>query len=288
MDNHYQTLLNLLNSKTAYPKKHCDTPEEERLLEAQIDSLRDGIFDVDRILTIQRKLSTEIPSNIKEAILNAQVFIFGEEITDSKPILPTIKNFVYGNHIELDAPFKNCVLISNAPFGFRALTSFELGMKFKVPVILITETSPKEYAVHAMIEDSLDLGDSYLTSLTDIEGLALTKFLVGKINSYRTETADVVYSVPTNRKNQYKKETRSVIYLSNKKCDSVKSITIGNQSYKLTCRFMVRGHWRKLATSDKLGKDRSGKYVTAGFTWVTEHERGDVNSPLKTQIRVCA
>ena len=284
MDNHYQTLLNLLNSKTAYTR--TDLSEVEDLeVEAQMQALGKGSFSIAKLRAFWRKISAEIPTDLRESILDSQIFIFGEEVTVDKPALLTTENSIITHHIELDAPFKDCVLISNAPFGFRALTSFEIGTELKVPLILLTETAPKEYSVHAMTEDPLN--GSYLTMLTDKEGLKLTKLLIEKINSYRTETADVVYSVRTNRKNQYKKETRSVIYLSNKKCDSIKSITIGNQSCKLTCRFMVRGHWRKLAASNKLGKDRSGQYVTAGFTWVTEHERGDVNSPLKTQVRVC-
>lgn len=285
MKNYYQDLLNLLESKTAYTKMDSSAEEDVDTENQLKNILTSDSIDIPKLRTLWLKLSGKIPDDIKESILNSQVFIFGDEIAESEPTLQFSNKCVPTHYIELDAPFKNCVLISNAPHGFRALTSFERGDKLEVPIILLTETSPKKYSVHVMTEALL--GGYYLAMLTDEVGLKLTRHLIEKINSYRTETTDVVYKVPTNRKNQYKKETRSVIYLSNKKCDSVKSINIGNQACKLTCRFMVRGHWRKLTSNSKVGKDRSGKYVTLGFTWVTEHEKGDVNSPLKTQVRVC-
>jgi hypothetical protein len=279
MKNYYQELINILESKTAYPKQSFCEISEEEIIKAKLEFLKDGKCNMDAIRAIHNKLSTEIPRNIKEAILTSQVFIFNEEITERPPVAEN------GHYVELDAPFKNCVLISNAQFGFRALTSFELGAELTVPIILLTETSPKEYAAYAMVEDPF--GDNHLTFLTDTDGLALVKSLVGKINSYKTEVAEVIYKIPTNRKNQYKKESRSVIYLSSKKCNTPKTITIGSQVCKLTCRFMVRGHWRKLNDASKLGKDRAGEYATVGFTWVTEHERGDKEAPIKSQVRVC-
>lgn len=38
---------------------------------------------------------------------------------------------------------------------------------------------------------------------------------------------------------------------------------------------MVRGHWRKLHGKQTKGKDRSGKIIFNGYTWVIPHKRGE-------------
>lgn len=49
-----------------------------------------------------------------------------------------------------------------------------------------------------------------------------------------------------------------------------------------THRTWVRGHWR---IHDGIGKDREGKYIVQGFTWVTEHIRYPEHLPLIEKTR---
>jgi hypothetical protein len=56
-----------------------------------------------------------------------------------------------------------------------------------------------------------------------------------------------------------------------------------NQAIDWSHQWEVRGHWRKCST---IGKDRDGKYLVSGFTWVKDHVKGPEQKDLVIKTRV--
>ena len=120
------------------------------------------------------------------------------------------------------------------------------------------------------------------------ESLFMLKELCSQINSKKT----VIHQVETNDAITIKKypkkirhQIRTVLYIHNKE-----EVIKNNKALKinLSCpyRFTVRGHWRKLESDDRVGKDREGNYTVQGFTWITDFIKGEKEKPLKETIRI--
>lgn len=68
-----------------------------------------------------------------------------------------------------------------------------------------------------------------------------------------------------------------IIFLSQRKAKTQKEMDELQRKYpkyKIMHSFPVRGHWRRLKSPDKVGKDRRGNYNQFGFTWVKECIKG--------------
>lgn len=96
-------------------------------------------------------------------------------------------------------------------------------------------------------------------------------------NNTATETGNKLYSQPI----------RDVIFIKMNPEDEP-STYFPNCKVHAKCpyQYEVRGHWRKLDGFNKIGKNRDDEYVVEGYTWVSEHIRGDENGVLIKKQRV--
>lgn len=53
-----------------------------------------------------------------------------------------------------------------------------------------------------------------------------------------------------------------------------------------THRWVVRGHWVRLADANRVGKNRAGDYVERGRTWRNQHEKGPEDAPIVKKTRI--
>ena len=103
----------------------------------------------------------------------------------------------------------------------------------------------------------------------------------------------VVEDKPTGKTRYYRKKNKEVVkvvdrpiyYVLNKKYRNTYTTVIKNPIGRMSCThaFRVRGHWRTFE-GKTLGKNREGKRVVEGFTWVKEHVRGE--GELKKKLRI--
>jgi hypothetical protein len=71
------------------------------------------------------------------------------------------------------------------------------------------------------------------------------------------------------------------------------SVSIPGKTIDWSHRWEVRGHWRMLPiegtdTPDltRVGKNRDGEFLSAGYTWVSDHVRGPETVPLIKKTRI--
>jgi hypothetical protein len=80
-----------------------------------------------------------------------------------------------------------------------------------------------------------------------------------------------------------KYKPNNVIYVSSKKQARKNSgKTSSGQRVNWISRWGVRGHFRRLQNPESIGKDRSGNRVVHGFTWISEHHKGEGELTSKT------
>lgn len=78
------------------------------------------------------------------------------------------------------------------------------------------------------------------------------------------------------------------IYIYTKKTVNItkaQAFTRG-QKVEACCCWPVRGHWRRLNSTKKRGKNPEGSYVVEGMTWVKPSVRGNKDLPLKTRVYI--
>jgi L-fucose mutarotase/ribose pyranase (RbsD/FucU family) len=174
---------------------------------------------------------------------------------------------------ELDAPFSNCLIqITDAIFQERNISVF----------ILLIEAIPKHYECFLirMVSNTIVARKCFAEEVDNF-----VKPYIDKIN-----TSNTVY-IESRVRNKSKgsaprMSNESIIYVSSNRVYASDVVLVGGRISKVSCKFMVRGHWRKLQDSDKLGKDRAGIYNTVGYTWITEHIKGADNTNEVKQLRV--
>lgn len=172
---------------------------------------------------------------------------------------------------KFDAPFSNFSVETFNPISNKSgalLVNFDGDKISCIHCSLYYEISPKSFGVYSLISDENNKS-FYVTHHR--QSLVLSKHLE-MINSSLTGYEKVSEKIRLgNGQNKYFHKINRVIYCRNK--DIPTNIDyIKNGKIDWTHKFMVRGHWRK---TDSIGKDRAGEYIVPGFTWVTEHEKGD-------------
>ena len=241
------------------------------------DSYRALINNVDNIIYSERNdcavnLLTSLEDVINR-IKQAQVFVMDKINTVVEEQTYMFHPDIESMPCELDAPFSNCLI---------QLEDVSLKRKDVKAFYFITEIAPKEYEGFIIVVSPLD------TAIRKIANFQMETYVrpyIDKIN-----TSNTVY-IESRVRNKSKGSTprvsnESIIYVSSNRVYANDVVLVGGRISKVSCKFMVRGHWRKLQEDSKLGKDRAGVYNTAGYTWITEHIKGVDNNEVK-QLRVC-
>jgi hypothetical protein len=247
IDDSYRTLINNVD-KIIF---NCDT---------------DDVNGV-RIKSLNPILSVE---DIKDYLKKSQVFIV--DVLEFQPLTLTPDTLQDTIH-KLDAPFSNCLIQVQ-----DSVIKEADGALF----ILLIEISPKSYECFLIVKKfSHTIARKAFAAEVD----RFIKPYIDKIN-----TSNTVY-IESRVRNKSKGSAprvsnESIIYVSSNRVYSNDVVLVGGRISKVSCKFMVRGHWRKLQDSDKLGKDRAGIYNTVGYTWITEHIKGADNTNEVKQLRV--
>lgn len=243
------------------------------------DSYRTLINNVDSIIYSERKeygvnLLTSL-EDIINRIKQAQVFVMDKinTVVEEQTYMfhPTVESLP----CELDAPFSNCLIqLEDASLKRKDIKAF----------YFIAEIIPKEYEGFIIVVSPLDIT---IRKIANFQVETYVKPYIDKIN-----TSNTIY-IESRVKNKSKGSAprisnESIIYVSSNRVYANDVVLVGGRISKVSCKFMVRGHWRKLQEGGRLGKDRAGVYNTAGYTWVTEHVKGADNSNELKQVRVSA
>jgi hypothetical protein len=243
------------------------------------DSYRTLINNADKIVYSERKeydvnLLTSL-EDIINRIKQAQVFVMDKisTVVEEQTYMfhPTIESMP----CELDAPFSNCLI---------QLEDISLKDKNIKAFYFVTEVAPKEYEGFIIVVSSLDVT---IRKIANFQMETYVRPYIDKINT--SNTVYIESRVRSKSKGSAPRvSNESIIYVSSNRVYSNDVVLVGGRISKVSCKFMVRGHWRKLQDSDKLGKDRAGIYNTVGYTWITEHVKGADNTNEVKQLRVVA
>jgi transposase-like protein len=190
----------------------------------------------------------------------------------------------------LDLPFRVTALELTTEL-FPIVTSPDSGDNGDIHWILIAELETGDYE---FVLGYADLRDSSHKTLDIInqnhEGRyrfikSYIKNLLVAINNKKTLVGEsslgysVKYSVGGLK--GFYKPTKTII--CGQKSAQVKLEHLSQKPIEWRQCWDVRGHWRK---HNGIGKDRFGIYNRTGFTWVKEHIKGDVQSPVVKKTRV--
>lgn len=268
----------------------------------------------DRILAVSKAIHLE-PNKLESYVereINKLIFpvlYSGQEKTkvfeDARPfVLPyksvdaLIQEEEYRPGDKMDLPFKHCLFERrNSFFGSFPLDMFS--EKFGNNVIhlakgiMIKEINPYEYELH-LLHCSLFFQPKDKTFLTAYGFIKINedntvlytaaKAMVKEINcsSWAISKEKFFNREPKTRKKI--KSIRDIVYVRPKK--STQDVyDRKNKRLEFSHRFEVRGHWRKIRG---IGRDRQGKYVINGFTWINDFIKGPEYLPLikKTRLKL--
>lgn len=186
---------------------------------------------------------------------------------------------------EIDAPFK-CFSVEMA--GDFSLTEPLPEDREENPIwvwcVLVFEGGPKHFHFWTMCSRSPDPNSPKFVLSTNSEG-PLIRELLSRLDKESVGLETVRQNIKIglgSEKRQHR--IRKVIHITPKKHQA--NYSISTRTIDWTHRFLVRGHWRDLASPQKVGKNRDGEYCVSGFTWVSEHERGPEEMPLIKKTRV--
>lgn len=165
-----------------------------------------------------------------------------------------------------------------------------------VGAMLLAELHPHEFALYVLFHfdgkqyagyyQIMVIDDQMVVDAFPDEGpasIGLGKMFVAFLDRVLLQMAEyemgserIARNVGLNREFRRGKHVARVIHLR-PRGTAPRSYEPGAFHYRIEwdASFLVRGHWRRLGTPEKLGKDRAGERAIRGFTWVTEHTRGD-------------
>lgn len=265
-------------------------------------------------------------NKIYNNISNCRVFKYENvKLTNVKDIkeieIQYLKNDLEYN--EIDLPFKDCwfeslnihylctVPMENQIIALQGFLIHEISPHYYESIGLFDILKPngKDFIIEDMIQGATfsNIKDKKLSkdlealvkknnNMTDAEFNTYKFFesllqgstfnLLNKMNDY--EMIEAINTHKTYRKNNAQTfKINNVIKISKYKRSNNPNGNLSTISkIKYSHRFEVRGHWRKLSSEEKIGKDRNGEYNINGFTWVNEFEKGDKELPLIEKTRI--
>lgn len=195
---------------------------------------------------------------------------------------------------ELDLPFKFCSFerseITRSLFDISRMTKEGIIEKLRVEVIAVYEESPRHYVfgmLYTLDANDKQLHFEVLRERENNKNLSLTSPLkrilslltqskLGKMNSSKER---IRIGSGKERKSFFIKD---IVVVAPKRNFEESTKNIGRE-IDWTHRYEVSGHWRKVAN---IGKDRDGKYIIPGRTWVIPSVRGPEHLPLIKKSRV--
>ncbi len=232
-----------------------------------------------------------IPKAVKEyeyRLRESQIFVVDSSIANS---VTKIKR--NSDSLKFALPFKNCFF--QTAEQNKTIASFSVSeIKTDVFALIASEVSPGIYEGQLFtLENQKDIRCERFTTDPlfsqeegfDIIAANILSLLCEHIHSCNLGSEKVYRTVNTKTRTLGKSsfKVNHVIRLSPKI-----SRTFPEPAYSRdidwSMQWWVRGHWRKLPSSDILGKGRDDQYNVKGFTWVAEHLKGPENKPIRKAI----
>lgn len=220
---------------------------------------------------------------IFQAYQDAHVFLLDASFHNGKEVPLTDDNAIFFGK---PLPFKTCYFeIANPDLFLVTSKNTDGTADIDVAAMLVTEKQPG--VLFCVVIGKGSSGNMvYSGTITAHEvrretEMRLAAALLNLISSYihecklGTEQVFKTVNISSPRKCQHK--LNSIIRLTPHTAKNYPPPLLSSH-IEWTVAWWVRGHWRKI---DGVGKDRYGAYVTYGFTWVTEHLRGDVDGQIK-------
>jgi len=258
------------------------------------------------LLKLNEKEIDEIKKRCHPILFSEDAFAdIGEKEFDD-----TCELFANDNGVENEEGFRKMEMVNAAPFqtfsmeksdgsriykleddGFVAKHGLPYKFSLDFYCYLADEVSPTKLRYFSLIH--IPETDQWLvcTEFANEQLNFLVIMFHAKVRKNKSDNRTIAHfqiqetEVRKTGKRRIRTATKGVIYLGKQTSFPSSSIKLVGNSIDWLFSFKVRGHWRKL-NNGKLGKNRMGEYGVTGFTWVSEHTRGDKNAPLIIKPRV--
>jgi hypothetical protein len=152
-----------------------------------------------------------------------------------------------------------------------------------ISALLIMELRPKEYAIFVhMCGDKIDMvmaGGHKIAAFANMVADLLARLNTGSLGKVEIE-GRLTLPKPGNPKKRlnFIKDHVFIVGARNNRPD-----VYGTRPIDWSHRWEVRGHWRRI---EGVGKDRAGRYLVPGYTWVGAHVKGPEDTPLVRKTRI--
>lgn len=239
-------------------------------------------------MTMPKRCSAKHREAVCDAAKEAQVFIFPPNFKK----LQLEEREVIENRA-IDLPFKTC-FIEWSNNGSMSYTD-EKGTKVSISGILIHELSPRNhfFAAHLWLPNTPPPVVNYILYVDSTHAgigpycwyKAICNGFLNYLNNSQTVTGKAKIKERIKIKNPLTKSKEIIkiypIYIRPRNEVENDSSPLAH-SIEWSCRFKVRGHWRKVRG---VGRDRDGEYCVEGATWIVDYTKGKETLPLVERAR---
>lgn len=149
--------------------------------------------------------------------------------------------------------------------------------------LLVVEFNPGDYGFIIIMEDGRSTWSVNKNSWTYTTAFTVCEQICNFVNSKKTcfGTSNERIKIKTSRGNHFIKK---VIHCGPTKLRDL-NLPGDGRAVNWSHQWTVRGHWRKVPS---FGKDREGRVINNGYTWVVPHVKGPESAELISKVRVIA